>query len=256
MTTIPDVPPGFKRCTKCGETFPATPEYFFRNKEGKYGLAAQCKPCRAEYSHQHNLANQERILERKRIYRERNREQTREYALNYYYSHREERLKYSHDYQNNHKDQRRESHRAYREANLELCRDRSRRRRAKKQELPVDWAAQDSIYAIDYFHGCCAICGRPLADLFGEHYLSMDHWIPLSDPRADNPGTVPGNLLPLCHGIDGCNNHKKNHDPIDWLKARYGSRKAATILKRIEEFFATVRKAPMPAPPDAQPGSR
>ena len=34
-----------KVCTTCGKEFPATTEYFYRQKTGKYGLTAECKEC-------------------------------------------------------------------------------------------------------------------------------------------------------------------------------------------------------------------
>lgn len=34
-----------KTCTKCGQTFEATTEFFYRNPGGKYGLTPRCKPC-------------------------------------------------------------------------------------------------------------------------------------------------------------------------------------------------------------------
>jgi hypothetical protein len=34
-----------KTCTTCKKTKPATPEYFHRQKTGKYGLISQCKEC-------------------------------------------------------------------------------------------------------------------------------------------------------------------------------------------------------------------
>ena len=38
-----------KVCTKCGEEKPATTEYFFKDKRGKYGIAARCKECCLAY---------------------------------------------------------------------------------------------------------------------------------------------------------------------------------------------------------------
>ena len=35
-----------KTCTTCKKTKPATPEYFYRQKNGKYGLSSQCKECK------------------------------------------------------------------------------------------------------------------------------------------------------------------------------------------------------------------
>lgn len=34
-----------KLCRKCLNTFPATLEFFYKNKGGKYGLTPRCKPC-------------------------------------------------------------------------------------------------------------------------------------------------------------------------------------------------------------------
>ena len=34
-----------KKCTKCKNVYPATPKYFHRRKEGKYGLDSWCKKC-------------------------------------------------------------------------------------------------------------------------------------------------------------------------------------------------------------------
>ncbi len=37
-----------KRCSKCKEELPATPEYFYRNSRKKSGLQCQCKHCKSE----------------------------------------------------------------------------------------------------------------------------------------------------------------------------------------------------------------
>lgn len=34
-----------KTCKKCGNIFPATLEFFYKNSGGKYGLTPRCKPC-------------------------------------------------------------------------------------------------------------------------------------------------------------------------------------------------------------------
>ena len=38
-----------KTCTKCGETHPATTEYFYKDNRNKIGLQAWCKKCRIIY---------------------------------------------------------------------------------------------------------------------------------------------------------------------------------------------------------------
>ena len=39
-----------KKCSKCGETFPATTDFFYSNKCSSDGLQYQCKQCQSRYS--------------------------------------------------------------------------------------------------------------------------------------------------------------------------------------------------------------
>jgi hypothetical protein len=109
----------------------------------------------------------------------------------------------------------------------------SGQRRAKLLNLAVDFTLEDWRVALDYFHGCCAVCGRPQG-LW--HTLAQDHWIPINS--SDCPGTTVSNIVPLCHGEGGCNNSKHDHNPTDWLSNRYGKRKAKQISQRIADYFA------------------
>jgi len=104
--------------------------------------------------------------------------------------------------------------------------------RVRKRALPNTMTAADRRRALDYWGGCCAICGKP-PGLW--HTVTLDHWIPIS--HADCPGTVPANLLPMCHGNDGCNNQKHAKNPQQWLVAKLGRRKAARKLEEIQYFF-------------------
>jgi 5-methylcytosine-specific restriction endonuclease McrA len=93
-------------------------------------------------------------------------------------------------------------------------------------------------HAINYFNGCCAVCGRPLENLFGDIKPAIDHWIPLTYKGNDNPGTVATNIVPLCHGdIGSCNLNKSNKMPGEWLNHRFGKYKAKKISKRIQDYF-------------------
>ena len=114
------------------------------------------------------------------------------------------------------------------------------RRRAREYALPDTLTAEQWGRALDYFNGCCAVCGRQLNDLFGTHYVSADHWIPLAKPGC--PGTTADNIVPLCHGIGGCNNRKHYSLPEQWLKRMFGTKQANKVLKRVETYFVWVRE--------------
>lgn len=50
-----------KTCTKCGETFPATTEHFYKHK--KWGLYSHCKACHKLNTRAWVLANPEKTRE-------------------------------------------------------------------------------------------------------------------------------------------------------------------------------------------------
>lgn len=49
-----------KVCTACGKEYPATTEYFHKQKSGKYGLNAKCKECKKEEVKQSKLKSETR----------------------------------------------------------------------------------------------------------------------------------------------------------------------------------------------------
>jgi len=122
----------------------------------------------------------------------------------------------------------------------EYGRIKTHNRRARKRNLPNTFTPEQWRHALDYFHGCCAVCGRQMNDLFGEFYPAADHWIPLSYKGKDNPGTTATNIIPLCHGVGGCNNKKNSTMPDEWLEREYGKRKAKEIIARIETYFESI----------------
>lgn len=116
---------------------------------------------------------------------------------------------------------------------------KSHNRRQRNRHLPNTLQPETWLEAIEYWHGCCAVCGRQLSDLFNSHKPAMDHWIPVAS--ANCPGTVPYNILPLCHGAGGCNNSKGKKDPVIWLTEKLGKRAAKKKLAEIEAYFDSVR---------------
>lgn len=214
-----------RTCTKCGRECLATPEYFYCDKSKKSGFQSHCKICASEYQ----KSWREKNPDYHRITTDEKRDKNRERV-------------------NSWRKRNPEKHRALQRQWMEdnpqkmrgIWRRNDSRRRSRAASLPCSFTTEDEAIALDYFNGRCATCKRPLTDLFGEHTAAMDHWIPVSDPRADNPGTVPTNMVPLCHGIDGCNNKKGARDPGVWLIVEFGKRKAAQILERIETYFKSL----------------
>lgn len=204
-TTIPE-----KRCTQCGEKYPATAEYFHRDKSRRDGLCTRCKACACANTHAWYIENTERAqawkvasIERVRGYR-----------------------------------------RTWLEAKPERVRERRRvyeqNRRARKRSLPNTFTLEQQRFAVEFWNECCAYCGRQFHDLFNERTLAFDHYIPLSSP--DCPGTTAGNMLPVCHGVDGCNTTKNMLDPEEWLAARFGKRKARQKAAAIKAYFDIISK--------------
>lgn len=124
--------------------------------------------------------------------------------------------------------------RKYLQDHPEKQRVHAQRRRTRSLQLPHSFTAIQWLRALAYFDNCCAVCGRPLeADIV----LAQDHWIPVSYASNDNPGYVVTNIVPLCHGMNGCNNSKSDKLPHIWLVQIYGEEHAAEILARIQAYF-------------------
>lgn len=234
MTDMP-----MKTCTKCDKVFPATVEFFSRRKGTKDGLYSWCKACQSVSNRQYNLANKQKILDQKRQYYQENKDVIVERRLNH--NKDVERTKVTkREWQRANPDKSAVSRHKYYLANKDKYRIYKVNRRARVNSLPNTFTSDDWQRALSYFNGCCAVCGRQLHDLFSTHTAGADHWIPLSYEGADNPGTVATNIVPLCHGVNGCNESKFNKLPTLWLTERYGTRKANIILARVQEYFAWV----------------
>ena len=239
-----------QRCSSCGEVYPLTPEHWHRDKSKPSGFRTICKDCASErvrkyqeanaekvreYQCEYREANAEKVRERDRKYREANADKLRERNREYYQANAEKVREYQREYYQANAEKERERHRKYKQANAEKVRINSQRRRARKRSLPDTYTAGDWEYALTSFNGCCAVCGRQLSDLFGEHTAAMDRWIPLSSD--DCTGTVPGSIVPLCHGVGGCNNSKGDKDAEEWLVETFGRRKGQQIMARIQVYF-------------------
>lgn len=104
-------------------------------------------------------------------------------------------------------------------------------RESRKANVPNTLSDDDWQFALEFFNHRCAVCERPVNDWLK---LSKDHWIPISK----GGGTTPDNIVPLCHGFDGCNSSKNNHEPDVWLIRMFPE--AEEIKARIGRFFVAI----------------
>lgn len=223
-----------KRCTKCGELKPR--DQFHKDKNRKDGLTPHCKDCCAKKAKTWYRSNKERCIEKSKVWHDANSER---YAKSHKAWMDANKKRHSDSMKAWYKANREhavEVAKAWRKANPDKQKAGKIRYRSRKQSLPDKFTATDWQIAIDYFGGCCAACGRP-PGLW--HTLAADHWIPISKGGP----TTPDNIIPLCHGQDGCNNSKHNKMPDEWLVWKFGKRKGREILKRIETFLDSNRQS-------------
>lgn len=240
-----------KSCNKCGEIFQNTLEYFRVGGPGKVG--ATCRKCHAatkkawrknnpdkvaaekKRSHErHRETDNARVMRWVDANRDRKHEQDRQYRLD----HLEERRAYELQWQRDNPEKVRARVRTYERRNPHIRAVIHQNRRARENALPATLTHQDWKRALEYFEYRCAVCGRPNG-LW--HKLAQDHWIPVSDVNC--PGTVPANIIPLCHGDGGCNNSKSNTDPLEWLTRRFGEAKAKKVYRRIQDYFEWLKNS-------------
>lgn len=232
-----------KTCSKCGNVYPATTEYFCRHKSNKDGLNYWCKACVAEYTHQYKQANRDKLVEKNREYYLANRDKISEKLREYYQANpdkkRESTRKYNqinskkkresqYRYKQENRDKIRDKNREYSQANPDRNRIRQSRRRARKQALPATFTHEQWLTCLKYFNYTCAVCGTE----FGDSTPHADHWIPLNSDKCT--GTIASNMVCLC---GNCNWSKHDKMPDVWLKQKYDIQETSEILQRVDAYF-------------------
>lgn len=212
------IPEGCKLCTSCNTIYPATTEYFYARGNG---VVPPCKVCKSE-KRKKRLQNPDirvQVSQREKVRRE-----------------NPEKKEYHRRYRQNpafkEKERQRNKVRWLKPEYRLQKKLQSIRYYDRKRSLPNTLTGDDWLLCLDYWHYCCAVCGSQLRDLFGDIEPNIDHWIPINNP--DCPGTIPTNIICLC---EACNKSKGDTPAKQWLDQRYGKRKAAEILKRINDYF-------------------
>lgn len=225
-----------KRCSKCGEEFPATPDYFSRH--GK-GLRPECKACRKAQAAAYYLANRDAVAERNKHWREDNPDKDRQAARRRHEAnpdynrerqrqwrqenpekyaaiikrwrdrHREHYREYDREYRGENREKIREQQAKARAENRQRFRAYNTNRRAMQLAAGGTYSASDIERLYAEQDGLCRWCSEPLTDGY-----EIDHVIPLSRGGSNSPE----NLAVTC---SSCNRRKSSLLPFtEWQPPR------------------------------------
>lgn len=176
-----------KTCTKCGNEFPATLEYFYKYKNG---LTAACKECRKGESKRHYQENKEK-----------HNQYSREWAI----KNKDKRNIILRRYRENNIENVRKSNREWQKKNPEKLVIQLQRRRTRKYNTEGIFTKQDVLDRYASQFGMCFYCGISL-----ENKYHVDHYIPLS--KGGN--NKPENIVIAC---PYCNWSKNNKLPEEFM---------------------------------------
>lgn len=202
IDSTPTIPT--KRCTVCKTEFPATTEFFYRRKTGKYGVMAKCKGCWNTISNQWRENNLDKCRENERRRYAQNPEKFLSRDRAYYAANREKETLRSLTYQQLHREQILIS-RQRPEARLK-ARLRSHHRRVLERNgtcTPEELANVLKAHTDSQGRLRCAKCGEVIQ---GQYHI--DHWIPLKHGGTNNAGN-----LRIMH--PRCNRKKAAKLPLD-----------------------------------------
>lgn len=173
-------PPSHFTCTICGETKPATSEYFWVNRVLKYGLETRCKEClkakRQNWEKEYHIRYRERSRELERLRRLANPESLRTRKRRFRQT---ERGKLQH-------------------------RAETSIRKARKKGIGGSYTSEDIKRQFKAQKGKCYWCHKKLDE------YHVDHVIPVTREGSSND---PWNLVLACHV---CNESRNNKLPHEW----------------------------------------
>lgn len=198
MDIVPAIPR--KCCTKCGVEYPATTDYFGKQKNGKYGVRADCKTCANAKNRAYREANPETAIAWRDANRERINAQNREWKrvnaerhaeINkaYYAENREHHNAVVRDWYQVNRERVFLLHKAWHKENPEKSRQYNNQRRARKAGSLENFTPADLELQYKSQRGKCWHCG---IELNNEYHA--DHLIPL----AQGGSNAPDNIVCAC----------------------------------------------------------
>lgn len=208
-----------KCCTKCRERFPATPQFFQRDKHTSDGLRPDCKVCRAQwnaerreekraynraYYHDHP-ENRDRIIAQQREYRKDPEVKAQKYAYNNQPDQREYRRLYLKEY--NHRPDIKERDREAKEI-------AKKNRRAHQKAIAGSYTLAQIEDLLNRQKHKCYYCSRKFEKRNGKHVYHIDHTFPID--RVVGTDIPANDISYLVLACPSCNHKKSNKFPWEW----------------------------------------
>ncbi len=266
-----------KTCSKCGETKPATTEFFSRRRNK---LTTECKACKAEYDHEYQAKNKEHLAKKAREWRQKNKEHIAERECKYQTKNKERLAEYARKYQAKNKERLAEYSRKWYQKNKERLAEYGREYYQKNKEHHAEYGREwrqknkDKFVELnrEYRHN-----NKEKGRINTSNYRARKRnqpdtfteaqWIACLDyfnyccavcgnqlrdlfgetvPHADHwlpissddcPGTIATNMVCLCNH---CNLSKNAIMPNEWLSRHYSKKEAQQIIERIDNYFASL----------------
>jgi len=213
-----------KVCSKCNQELPATSDYFYKQKGGKYGLRGMCIDCKKKQDKQYAERNRDALIKKWREYNQQNREVINEKNREYYKANadqiRQQRKEQRERMPKIKKVKQSRKMKRYYEANKEKLKEYARsyrktdhgrlielkakhRRKARERDLPATFTEKEWEECKKHFDYKCAYCEK------SPKVLHQEHFIPVS---KDGEYTKQ-NIVPSCQE---CNFRKHNLSFGDW----------------------------------------
>lgn len=205
-----------KKCSKCGNEYPNTDEYFCKHKNYKDGLSCLCLECKKI----NNAKRRDKKLKNLKRWRDENKERRAEYRKMYYALHGERERKSHKKWLLDNKEKVLAYGRYHKLNNRERYCINEQRRNARKKKLPATFTPEQWERCLEYFEYKDAYTGLPMGT------VTQDHFIPLS-----NGGQYTiDNIIPCDKNI---NSSKSNNDPFEWYKKQpfFSEKRLKRILK-------------------------
>lgn len=201
------IPFVFRKCKKCGRWLVANTFNFHRDKNGKYGLKAQCKECKNFYDKKYYEEHKESYAKRGKKYYKENKEYFVEHNKTYYEENKEELVKRSREYREENKEELAKKKRIYNKTSqgqVAIFNGNTKRRKREQQGngiTPDQW-----LEMMNFFDWKCAYSGKSINV---KENRTIDHIVPLAKGGAHEIW----NCVPMDKSL---NSSKHDKDLEEW----------------------------------------